>query len=93
MSAVFEIACKGCSYCSDRCPMDLPIPKYFALYNAYLKADNGKKQNVIAEYEAIAEPGKRASDCLRCGQCEGFCPEHLPVMGFLQDIAEEIEDY
>lgn len=94
MSTAFEIRCTGCAYCSDRCPLDLPIPQYFALYNEAMRAETAsEKEAVLERYQELAAEGKKAGDCLRCGQCEGFCPEHLPVAGFLQDVAEEFEDF
>ncbi len=42
------IACTGCGYCVSHCPMGIPIPKYFALYNDYARSpgENWKMQNV-----------------------------------------------
>lgn len=94
MSSTFEIACTGCSFCSDRCPMNIPIPEYFAIYNEAESAANAfDRATAMEKYETLSKDRNKASDCIRCGQCEGFCTEHLPIIGFLQDIAEEFEDY
>ena len=36
-------------------------------------------------------PGRRASDCLKCGKCEKACPQHLPIRKLLEDVAKEFE--
>ena len=33
----------------------------------------------------------RASDCIGCGQCEGACPQHLPIIGLLKDAAGKLD--
>ena len=89
MSKVDSIKCTACSYCTKGCPMNIPIPDIFRsrnsqlIYNqiegakgGYLRATNGK--------------GK-ASDCIQCGQCEGACPQHLPIIELLQDCAANLE--
>jgi len=31
------VPCTGCAYCINKCPKDIAIPKYFALYNADMR--------------------------------------------------------
>ena len=33
----------------------------------------------------------RASDCIKCGQCEKVCLQHLHIRELLQDVAKEFE--
>ena len=36
-------------------------------------------------------PGRKASDCIKCGKCEQSCPQHLPIRKLLEDVAKELE--
>ena len=44
-----------------------------------------------ALYAEAAKEGRRASDCIGCGQCEGVCPQRLPVREYLQKGTEMFE--
>ena len=86
------IACTGCSYCVDGCPMNIPIPKYFSLYNAEKQEIKEKGWTPQGEYYSrLAQTHGKASDCIQCGQCEGICPQHLKIIDYLQDVAKEFE--
>ena len=76
------VACTGCSYCTEGCPMNIPIPGCFQLYN---EAKRGESRR--GEYKKLTENTGRAGDCIGCGQCEGVCPQHLPVRDYLKDAA------
>lgn len=82
------IPCTGCSYCTEGCPMSIPIPKYFALYNADIQEVEGKGWTPqIAYYNNLRFTTGRPEDCLECGQCEGACPQHLPIIEDLKTVA------
>ena len=36
-------------------------------------------------------PGRRASDCVKCGRCEKVRPQHLPIRRLPEDVAKEFE--
>ena len=83
------IPCTGCGYCVEGCPRQILIPKVFAAANKQLgQNDAGKAKEAYAR--AIDGRGK-ASDCIGCGQCEGACPQHLPVIEWLRKCAEILE--
>lgn len=82
------IPCTGCSYCTDGCPKRIAIPKYFSLYNADLQESEDKSWRPQGEYyDRLTQTFGKASDCVGCGQCEGVCPQHLPIIEHLKTVA------
>lgn len=86
------IPCTGCSYCTDGCPQNIAIPKYFSLYNADKQELEGKGWTPQGEYyDRLTLNFGKASDCIACGQCEAACPQHLPIIEHLREVAEYFE--
>ena len=86
LNADNTIPCTACHYCTEGCPMGIPIPDIFAVSNRqaiYPSWDKGKGPYAIA----TQNKGK-ASDCIQCGQCEAQCPQHLPIIELLQKCRE-----
>ena len=93
INAQIAVPCTGCSYCTDGCPMQIPIPKYFSLYNEDMREDLEEKGWTInfSNYEKLAERFGKASDCVACGQCEGVCPQHLPIIELMKTVSAHFE--
>ena len=83
------IPCTNCHYCLYGCPMSIPIPDIFTAMNKQL--GDGQLEAAKALYaQAVAEGGK-ASACIACRQCEGACPQHLPITDHLKQAAAMFE--
>ena len=83
------IPCTACRYCIDGCPQHISIPNLFATMNTKQLYHNWKADFYYNEVHTA--PGRRASDCVKCGKCEQVCPQHLPIRQLLEDVAKEFE--
>jgi hypothetical protein len=94
--------CTGCGYCSG-CPEGIPIADYMQAYNMRQFPNMEYMGRVIPfddEDQIIANnvfrtlrqnsgivPESSKNPCVKCGQCEKKCTQHLPIMDFLDDMA------
>ena len=86
------VPCTGCSYCTVNCPKNIAIPKYFSLYNADMQELKEKGWTPQGSYYAnLTLQFGKAGDCIKCGQCEAMCPQHLPIRRYLEDVAKHFE--
>ncbi|MBQ6555523.1 MAG: aldo/keto reductase [Firmicutes bacterium] len=85
-----SIPCTACHYCTDGCPMNIPIPEIFGARNRQTvwKQIEGGEWNYS---NAVKEKG-RASDCIECGQCESACPQQINVIERLKDCAAAFDN-
>ena len=83
-----SIPCTGCRYCTEGCPMGIPIPDIFAVEN---RRKGSPEFRTKREYVIVTTGKGKASECLQCGQCESVCPQHLPIISLLEKC-RELED-
>lgn len=91
INAATAIACTNCGYCLERCPEEIPIPQYFALYNAEKRALNHLFSTQQSYYLNLTQTRSKASDCIGCRSCEQICPQHLNIADLLKKIAKAFE--
>ena len=76
-----SIPCTACHYCTEGCPMGIPIPEIFNVEN---RKKGSPEFRTLREYSIVTQDKGKASDCIQCGQCEGVCPQHLPIIELLE---------
>lgn len=85
------IPCTACGYCLKGCPMNIPIPQLFSLYNKE-KIFPSQIKDAKNNYLKITSSQFLASSCLKCGACEKSCPQHLKIRDYLEKIADKFEN-
>jgi uncharacterized protein len=90
LQSIEQVPCTACHYCTEGCPMKIQIPDIFKAMNLeliYNDTPGAKKR-----YEnATMEPHGKASACVKCGQCEVQCPQHIHIREWLDKVAQTLE--
>lgn len=91
------IPCTYCRYCETVCPKKIDIPDYFSMYNSMkmvpATADNFVNTEANLYAHTIEKGRGAACECIGCHKCEKVCPQHLPIVRYLEQyIAGELED-
>ncbi len=90
------IKCTECNYCIEHCPVSIPISKYFSAYNQHHinQIQKGDLLGPAVYYLVLAqsEENGAASDCVECGQCVKYCPQHLEIPELLKDVDKELNN-
>ena len=89
MNRVELSGCTSCKYCVEGCPMGISIPDVISAVNTKRKFPGDMRPQFF--YNGLVDRYSHASDCIACGQCEGVCPQHLPIISLMQEAVEKFE--
>lgn len=84
------IPCTKCRYCTPGCPMNIQIPDLFTAYNSAKTYGSDLRYKTYYKMHSQGDHNI-ASQCIECGQCESVCPQHLPIMSYLKEVAKEFD--
>lgn len=89
-----KIQCTVCKYCEHECPKNIPVPSILSLLNACERIGQHDR-TYVGRYRIFYNGyvfGKgTASDCIKCGKCENYCPQKLPIRQYMERAADLFE--
>ena len=83
-----QIPCTDCRYCMPDCPVNMRIPAIFNAINRRM-VFNIQGQADFAYNNATVDV--KASECLKCGNCEAACPQGIEIMSWLEKAVDMFE--
>lgn len=88
------IPCTACGYCMP-CPQGVDIPGNLGVYNegiVYDKPEAARGQydwwKYAFEMQHILDYDVRALNCIQCGECDGKCPQSIPISTWMPVVDE-----
>ncbi len=79
-----DLYCTGCEYCQP-CPKGIDIPEVFRalIYQRVY----GLTQQAKERFAPLQE---KTAQCIACHQCEGKCPQRIPIVERLHQALQEL---
>ncbi len=84
-----KIGCTGCRYCMP-CPHGVDIPANFEAWNHL--GMYGPGEGVTFRWTKALPSNAKASQCVKCRQCEQKCPQNLPIVESLKKLQAEMDE-
>ena len=85
--------CTSCRYCVPLCPAKIRINDMIQCINdvdTFNQPGKGKHHyDFITGHEI---KGGKPGDCVECGECEGHCPQHLPIIELMKKADDMFEN-
>ena len=82
------IPCTTCNYCAKVCPQNIGISGSFTVMNMYTLFGDKAYADRQMGFQIGFHGKKPANECIKCGQCEEACPQHIAIRDELDKVAE-----
>jgi predicted aldo/keto reductase-like oxidoreductase len=82
------IPCTTCNYCAKVCPNNIGISGSFTAMNSLTLYGNKAMAAHDEGWLVTGHGKKRAGECLKCGECEKACPQHIHIRDELEKVAK-----
>ena len=89
-----DLYCTGCNYCMP-CSSEVNIPENFQIMNMhrlYGITDHAAKLYNRLSNSEHPERGKKAQECVECGECEPKCPQRIHIIAQLKEVAKTFKE-
>lgn len=80
--------CTGCKYCMP-CPAGVNIPENFRIWNRFGIYENAG--DLKWNWGMNFKEEEKALNCIKCGKCEGVCPQKLSIREDLETLQKELD--
>lgn len=70
-----QVPCTKCNYCTEVCLSKIPISEIFSICNSMI----GAKITKAEAKEQLLPYGEKIESCIKCGKCEGNCPQSIKI--------------
>ncbi len=81
------VPCTACNYCAKVCPNNIGISASMNMLNLNtLYGRDAARNRILFDFDQTGKA--RPAACVKCGQCEDACPQHISIRDNLEKAGE-----